>query len=45
MGGPAAERYVHALVAVLQEAVTSGELEDVREELGPDFRALFGAAG
>lgn len=33
-----------AVIAVVGEAVSSGELEDVRTELAPDYDALFEAA-
>ena len=44
---PKAVFHARAVISVLQEAVTPGELEDVRSQLGPEFEPLFesGAEG
>jgi uncharacterized protein (DUF2267 family) len=36
--------HAQAVIAVLREAVSPGEIEDVRIELAPEYDALFGAA-
>lgn len=41
LGFPAAVSGSKAMVAVLQEAVTAGEIDDIRQELGSDFAELF----
>lgn len=37
-----ARRHARAVVAVTQEAVTEGELDDIREQLRPEYEELFG---
>jgi uncharacterized protein (DUF2267 family) len=37
-----AETYVHAVFATLVEAVNTGEMNDIAEELGPEFAPLLG---
>ena len=38
-------RHARAVATVLQTAVTGGELEDVRSQLGNDYEKLFGQPG
>jgi uncharacterized protein (DUF2267 family) len=38
-------RHARAVATVLQTAVTGGELEDVRSQLGNDYEELFGQPG
>jgi uncharacterized protein (DUF2267 family) len=40
-----ATRHARAVATVVQTAVTSGELEDVRSQLGDAYRELFGQPG
>ena len=40
-----AVRHARAVTAVLQTAVTTGELEDVRDQLTDDYNELFGTPG
>jgi uncharacterized protein (DUF2267 family) len=38
-------RHARAVATVLQTAVTGGEIEDVRSQLGNDYEELFGQRG
>ena len=38
-------KHARAVATVLQTAVTGGELEDVRSQLGNDYEELFGQSG
>jgi uncharacterized protein (DUF2267 family) len=38
-------KHARAVATVLQTAVTGGELEDVRSQLGNDYKELFGQPG
>jgi uncharacterized protein (DUF2267 family) len=38
-------RHARAVATVLQTAVTGGEIEDVRSQLGNDYEELFGQTG
>ena len=38
-------RHARAVATVLQTAVTGGELEDIRSQLGNDYEELFGQTG
>ena len=40
-----AVKHARAVATVLQTAVTGGELEDVRSQLGNDYEELFGQTG
>ena len=40
-----AVRHARAVTTVVQTAVTGGELDDVRSQLGDDYRELFGQPG
>jgi uncharacterized protein (DUF2267 family) len=40
-----AVKHARAVSTVLQTAVTGGELEDVRSQLGNDYEELFGQTG
>lgn len=40
---PDAVHHARAVIAVLQEAVTTGEIEDVRAQLPDDYKPLFEA--
>ena len=40
-----AVKHARAVATVLQTAVTGGELEDVRSQLGNDYEELFGQSG
>jgi uncharacterized protein (DUF2267 family) len=40
-----AVKHARAVATVLQTAVTGGELEDVRSQLGSDYEELFGQTG
>ena len=40
-----AVKHARAVATVLQAVVTGGELEDVRSQLGNDYRELFGQPG
>ena len=43
--GEEAIRHARAVATVVQTAVTGGALEDVRSQLGNDYRELFGQTG
>jgi len=43
--GEEAIRHARAVATVLQTAVSGGALEDVRSQLGNDYRELFGQPG
>jgi uncharacterized protein (DUF2267 family) len=45
VGTDEAIRHARAVVTVLQTAVSGGELEDVRSQLGDDYEELFGQPG
>jgi uncharacterized protein (DUF2267 family) len=45
VGTDEAIRHARAVATVLQTAVTGGELEDVRSQLGNDYEELFGQSG
>jgi uncharacterized protein (DUF2267 family) len=40
-----AVRHARAVATVLQTAVTRGELDDVRSQLGNEYEELFGQPG
>jgi uncharacterized protein (DUF2267 family) len=40
-----AVKHARAVATVLQTAVTGGELEDLRSQLGNDYKELFGQSG
>ena len=42
---PRAIRHSRAVAPVLQEAVTTGEMDDVRGQLKPEYEELFGRPG
>ncbi len=42
---PEAIRHARAVAAVLQAAVTTGEMDDVRDQLKPEYAELFGEPG
>lgn len=42
---PRATRHARAVALVLQEAVTTGEMDDVRGQLKPEYEELFGRQG
>ncbi len=37
--------HARAVASVLQEAVTTGEMNDIREQLKPEYKELFGQPG
>lgn len=41
LGAPAAVQQTHVVMQVLQEAVSEGQLQDMRAQLPPDFEELF----
>lgn len=43
--GEEAVRHARAVATVVQTAVTGGELDDVRSQLGPEYEELFGQPG
>ena len=45
VGNDEAARHARAVATVVQTAVTGGELEDVRSQLGDAYRELFGQPG
>lgn len=45
VGTDEAVKHARAVATVLQTAVTGGELEDVRTQLGDDYEELFGQPG
>jgi uncharacterized protein (DUF2267 family) len=45
VGNDEATRHTRAVATVLQTAVTGGELQDVRSQLGNGYRELFGQPG
>jgi uncharacterized protein (DUF2267 family) len=45
VGTDEAIRHARAVATVLQTAVSGGELEDVRSQLGDDYEELFGQPG
>ena len=45
VGNNEATRHARAVATVLQTAVSGGELEDVRSQLGDGYRELFGQPG
>ncbi len=45
VGRDEAVRHARAVATVVQTAVTGGELDDVRSQLGDDYRELFGQPG
>ena len=42
---PEAIRHTRAVAAVLQAAVTTGEMDHIREQLKPEYAELFGEPG
>jgi uncharacterized protein (DUF2267 family) len=42
VGNDEAVKHARAVASVLQTAVTGGELEDVRSQLGDEYKELFG---
>jgi uncharacterized protein (DUF2267 family) len=42
---PEAIRHARAVAAVLQAAVTTGEMDDIRDQLKPEYVELFGEPG
>jgi uncharacterized protein (DUF2267 family) len=44
-GKEEAVRYARAVATVVQTAVTGGELDDVRSQLGDAYKELFGQSG
>ena len=42
VGNDEAVKHARAVATVLQTAVTGGELEDVRSQLGDEYEELFG---
>ncbi len=42
---PEAIRHARAVAAVLQAAVTTGEMDHIREQLKPEYAELFGEPG
>jgi len=45
VGKDEAIRHARAVATVVQTAVTGGELDDVRSQLGDDYKELFGQSG
>jgi uncharacterized protein (DUF2267 family) len=45
VGREEAVRHARAVATVVQTAVTGGELDDVRSQLGDEYRELFGQSG
>ena len=45
VGRDEAAKHARAVVTVLQTAVTVGELDDVRSQLGNEYKELFGQPG
>ena len=45
VGKDEAVRHARAVATVVQTAVTGGELEDVRSQLGDGYKELFGQSG
>jgi uncharacterized protein (DUF2267 family) len=45
VGEPEAIRHARAVAATLQAAVTTGVLDDVRDQVKPEYQELFGAKG
>ncbi|MEW6635881.1 MAG: DUF2267 domain-containing protein [Actinomycetota bacterium] len=45
VGTDEAVRHARAVATVLQSAVTGGELDDVRDQLGDEYAELFGQKG
>ena len=45
VGKDEAVRHVRAVATVVQTAVTGGELDDVRSQLGDAYKELFGQSG
>ena len=45
VGEPEAIRHARAVALVLQEAITTGEMDDVRGQLKPEYQELFGRPG
>jgi uncharacterized protein (DUF2267 family) len=45
VGRDEAVRHARAVATVLQTAVTGGEIDDVRSQLGDDYMELFGQPG
>lgn len=41
LGAPQAIEHAHVVIQVLQEAVSEGQLQDVRAHLPPEFEQLF----
>ncbi len=41
----AAAQHARAVASVLQEAVTTGEMDDIRDQLKPEYAELFGQYG
>lgn len=41
LGAPQAIEQAHVVMGVLQEAVSEGQMQDVREHLPPEFEELF----
>ncbi|BCL34563.1 DUF2267 domain-containing protein [Nostoc sp. MS1] len=39
-----AVNHAHAVIEVLSEAISSGEMEDIRTQLPPEYEPLFGLA-
>ncbi len=40
-----AAQHARAVASVLQEAVTTGEMDDIRDQLKPEYAELFGQYG
>jgi uncharacterized protein (DUF2267 family) len=45
VGRDEAVRHTRAVATVVQTAVTGGELDDVRSQLGDEYKELFGQSG
>ena len=45
VGQAEAAKHPRAVATVLQTAVTGGELDDVRSQLGNEYKELFGQSG
>ncbi len=45
VGQDEAIRHARAVALVLQEAVTTGEMDDIRDQLKPEYAELFGRHG
>ena len=45
VGQDKAIRHARAVALVLQEAVTTGEMDDIRDQLKPEYAELFGKPG